>query len=243
MAQNDEQTSLSRLWFETNIVDDKDEMLTIGKMAKNALYSEFLIHFPFDGTPISIFAQIYDAIISYLKSQQSTKDSVSIELGKRLEIGYTTTFMDENAEELEKLGNSMVYLKYIDNSAKMHFDSSDGGTVERCTKWAEANITTSLDAHKEITRIATKNLEKNLSMIIGQPSVIMPIFMTVFDHMIDFCKISYPEQKEFQYKINMAGCFEVCVMETEDGLDISLKPSVSDKVRMKDDGSFSSKFD
>jgi len=235
--------SKAQEYFEKVVIENLDDVNTIGEMAIPIIYKNFKIKLKYPYVPISCYAVIFDCISRYLKNLQKTKDSHCIIIANRLEIGFTTSFDVEENEDLEKLGNFMFYMKHIENNKLTEVDDSEPKSVVRCTQWNEENITTSVSDIKEITKMASEKLQSELSIQGPNPEIIMPLFCTIHDSIVDYMKLLRAKDDVFEATINMAGCYDIYARLLEDGVEISYKPCVYSKGFFKEDGDATAKYE
>ena len=230
-------------YFDRIVVEDRDDLVTIAEMAVPAIYRNFKIKLGNTAVPISLYAVIFECISKHLKYLQKTKESHCIILANRLEVGFTTSFDVEENADLEKLGNFMFYMKHIENDKLTEVDENEPKSVVRCTQWNESNLTTSVTDIKEITKMACEKISSELSIQGANPEIIMPVFCTIHDKVVEYMKLKRAELDQFEYRINMAGCYDVYCRLMEDGADISFKPCVYSKGVIKEDGDATAKYE
>lgn len=230
-------------YFERIVIEDRDFIETIGEMARPEIYRNFKIKMKNNAVPISMYAVIFECIMKHLKSLQKTKESHVIIIANRLEIGFTTSFDVEENEDLEKMGNFMPYIKHIENNKLTEVDETEDKSVVRCTQWNESNITTSVTDVKEITKMAVDKVGTELSIQGANPEIIMPIFCTIHDKVVEFMKLKRAELDKFELCLNMAGCYDIYARLMEDGVEISFKPCVYSKGFIKEDGDATAKYE
>lgn len=230
-------------YFERIVIEDRDDVETIAEMARPIAYRQFNINMTNNEVPISTYAIIFDCISNYIKSLQKTKESYSIVIANRLEIGFTTSFDTEENADLEKLGNFMFYMKHIENDKLTEVDEHEKKSVVRCAQWNEANITTNVTDIKQITKMACEKLASELGLMTLNPEIIMPIFCLIHDKVVEYMKLKRDELDVFEYRINMAGCYDVYSRLLEDGVEISFKPCVYSKGLIKEDGGATAKYE
>jgi len=234
----------SEEYFDKIVVEDRDHMNAIGELARPIIYRNFKIKIGHNAIPIAIYAVIFDCISKHLKSLQKTKESHKIIIANRLEIGFTTSFDTPENEDLEKLGNFMIYMKHIENDKLTEVDENENYSVVRCTQWNEANITSNIEDIKEITKMASDKLSSELNIQSSNPEIIMPLFCTVHDCVVEHMKLKRAEDKKnFELRVNMAGCYDIYARLMEDGVDISFKPCVYSKGLIKEDGDATTKYE
>ena len=235
--------SKSEEYFEKVAVDDVSDLLAIGEIASNHIYSYYNIKLGKPHVPIAIYSLVFDCILKYLKSLQASKESHSIIIADRLEIGFTTSFETEENEDLEKFGNFSIYMKHLDNNKLTEVDESESKSVVRCVQWNESNITTSITDIKAITKAAVEKLSSELSVQSANPEIIMPLFCTTHDDIISYAKLKRAQTEEFEIMLDVAGCYRLYVRQLEDGVDVSFKPCVYSKGTIKEDGHATSKHE
>lgn len=230
-------------YFKEIVVENREELITIGTLAQKEIYEKLKIHLTDPEVPIAMYACIFDAIRDVLKDMESKKDFFKINIANRLEVGYTSSHSSPVTEDLEKKGNYTMYLKHIENNSLTEMDALETKSVRLCTQWNAANISSSIESIKKITVKALKYLEERLSMYPGSAEVVMPIFCMIHEKMIQFLILERSAQNVFEYHINMAGCYEAYIRMMEEGVNISFKPTIYDKGKMKNDGGATAKYE
>ena len=239
-------------FYHENVVDDIEAIEKISEIAKKAVYAEFKILLGKDKDelngplvmPMGFYISVFHCILDYLKSLQKTKESHKINIADRLEVGMTTSFKTKENEDLEKFGNFVFYMKHIDNYASFNIDrDSRERSIERCIRWNESNITSNIEDIKEISKRAISKIEKNLQTKLSSAEVIMPVFCTIHEKIVEYMMLERASMDVFEYHINVGGCYEIYARLLEDGVEISFKPQVFEKGTIKDDGDGSSKYE
>lgn len=230
-------------YFENIAVENRDDLAVIAEMARPEIFKNFKIKLGTNAVPIAVYALTFDCIIRYLKSLQKTKESYRMIIANRLEVGFTTSYDVEENEDLEKLGNFMFYMKHIENDKLTEVDETEPKSVVRCTQWNESNLTTSVSDIKEITKMAVDKMQTELGIQQANPEIVMPVFCTIHDKVVDYMKLKRAEEDVFEYTMNMAGCYDIYARLMEDGVEISFKPCVYSKGFIKEDGDATTKYE
>lgn len=247
MERTDERTKAQK-YFDENVCENQEELLTVGAMALKELRNKLRINLVYPENAISVYAIIFDSIREVLKEYESKKDSYAINIANRVIIGYSSSFEDaegdpERKDDLEKKGNFVMYITHLNNETLTEIDETERKSIHRCAQWNAANITTSLEACKRISAKAIKLLDERISMPASSPECIIPMFCIIHQCLTKYIVIKRSEVGEFEYRLNMAGCYDIFAQELEDGVKISFKPSIYDKGDMKHDGRATSKFE
>ena len=233
-------------YFERCVVDDLDIITGIGELAAKDVKRYFNIKLGNYKVPIAIYSLVFECILKHLKSLQKTKESHSIIIANRLEIGFTTSFETEENSDLEKFGNFSIYMKHIHKNKLTEVDEYEKKTLTRCVQWNESNITTSINDIKDITKMAMDRMSSELDIQLVNPEIIMPVFCTIHDDIINYTMLKYKsEENEDSYGLSadIAGCYRIYIMQLEDGMDISFKPGVYSKGTIKEDGDATTKHE
>ena len=140
----------------------------------------------------------------------------------------------------------MIYYKNIDNNSCWEKNIDERNCSVLCTEWVAANINASTEDLKEISRLSYDSLKSEINVWPPTQDAIIPMFCTIHGQIIAAIKLAYSqattEQKD-DFSFNFAGLYEISVIELEDGIQIQLKPMVSDKGTFKNDNGISSKYE
>lgn len=229
-----------RDYVESITVDNREDLFTIMSTASKRLFQLFNINITIPEQGLAIAAITFETIIDNLKKKEiAGYDNWSVVIAKKLEIGYSSTIDDE----YEKNGGFVPGIKHLygDNSIDVEAKPDDK-TVELCVLWNSMNITTETKFIKQVSVEALKHLD-NIGIKLGSDELIMPIFITIYEIAVEYCKIRRAETKEFMYSINFLSCFTIKAVESDGEDVISIEPSISTKLELKSDGLASSKYD
>lgn len=222
-------------YFDEICVEDQEDVITVCDTASMVFYSRF--KFKIDDPKLYgvIFSKTFETILNVL--EESTKDHLALNINMvNTEIGYTSV----NTETDEKEGNLMFYIRYLYGKKKEGVkDDYDAKSKELCVQWNTENITENPDILRRISARAIEELKK-IDVIIGFSDLIIPLFVTTMESLIEFVQIHRKETKKFEYEINFLSCFYISCLETEDGDEISFRPSILSKLKIKNDAIASS---
>lgn len=235
-------------YFNENANEDTEDIQMICDTSNKQLYREFKMGFNNSETKkpdprllAACFAKIYEAILISLEGFEKSYSEFEINICNRLLIGYSTN----QDEDDEKQGNFMVYIRHLDSSKK-HDDFKDdpeANAIERAVQWNSENITNQSEVLKKISTEALRVL-KEIDVNFASSELIMPIFITVYENIVNYLKIIRRERDEFEYEINFMGCFYIGVRESEDGNDdVYIRPNIESKLRLKNDSIASAKYE
>ena len=238
----EEKRTKCQRYFDENVCENQEELLTVGAMALKEVRNKLRINLVYPENTISVYAIIFDAIREVLKEYESKKDSYAINIANRVIIGFSSSFEDAK-KDLEKPGNFVMYIKHLNNESLTEIDETERKSVHRCAQWNAANMTTSLEACKKISEKAIKMLDDRVSMPVSSPECIVPMFCIIHQCITKYVVIRRSESGDFEYRMNVAGCYEIFAQELEDGVKISFKPSIYDKGELKHDGRATSKYE
>jgi hypothetical protein len=189
----------------------------------------------------AVFSKIYDAFIITLKRLESEYSSFEINVANRLVIGYDTT----NDENDEKAGNFMIFIRHLNSNMKDEkIEDPSAKSYERAVQWNAENI---IQQPEIIRKIAIEGVEqlKQIDIQIGTEELIIPIFISVYEAIINYIKVRRRELDDFEYEINFMSCFYIGCRESKDDLadDVYIRPSISSKLALKDDSKATAKYD
>ncbi len=233
-------------YVKENLVNDIEAVTNIANAAAEDIRKKFDIYFSHERDMIiAIFSVTFRNYVKKLRDRSRQGYAhFKINIAKRLEIGY------DNAEndEYEKNGGFMFYVKHL------YFHSTDDDvsdrygkdTIQLCTEWNSANVISSSDDPiiKEVCMDSVNDLKK-LDISADNPEVITPIFISVYEAIIGYMKITKAELGEFEHTINFASLFDVSIRDSADDDDdiIVFTPSIEFKLELKSDEAASSKYD
>lgn len=233
-------------YFNENVVEDRDEIVTICETAGKQLLEKFSLNFndPETNKPnpmlvASCFAKIFDAFLISLEKLEKQYSAFEINVCGRFVIGYSTNQDDDD----EKQGNFMVYIRHLNNSKKN--DDNDDPSMnakEKCVQWNAENITEQSELIKSISIEAITTLQE-IDLVLASSECIMPIFVTVYEAIVNHLKIVRREMELFEHEINFVSCFFIGVREGEDNDDIFIRPNIESKLRLKNDSLATTKYE
>jgi len=235
------------------VIEDQEAIVRISSITADRLRNIFGLHFskteggPADPrVPLIIFTETYDAVIEHLvkrrkgtaKMDAKQYDSFQLNFANRFVIGFDNVENDDD----EKEGNFMIFIKDIrDGKTVEEPRDPDACPSEKAVEWVNQNITENPEAIKEISLDALDRLAK-YGICFYNHELIMPIFCTMYDTMVEYIDMERKELDDYEYEINFAGCFFVSACENADGgSDIIFRPSIDSKTALKDDGSSGSR--
>lgn len=227
-------------YFDEFAVEDQEDVITICETASKIIWDRFRARFDDPRLLATTFSHIYTAIKNKLKSLEAEYSDFKLNIAGRLEMGYTT---NENEDD-EKQGNFMVFIRHLNSNKKNdELDDPTLKAVERAVQWNTENI---IDQPKLLTAISVDALEllKTVDINIGSSELIMPIFVTTYESIINYIKIKRREENDFEYEVNFISCFYIGARETEDDIDdIYIRPNIEAKLEIKDDSKASSQYE
>ena len=230
-------------YFKEICIEDEDQLIPMGILAQKDVYDNFCVNLRFPETVFAVYACIFDAIREVLKDYSEKQSSYSINIANRLEVGFTTTYDTDDSKHMEKAGNFMFYLRHIENNSLTEVNHEERRSVVLCTQWNASNVKSSIDAIKKICARSLKIIEDRLSLSIGSPEVIIPVFCTIHQDIVKYAMIAREQSGEFEYRANIVGCYDIYVRQLDDGINVGFKPAIYDKGSMKHDGKATATYD
>ena len=221
-------------YFSEICKEDVDDVLTICSTASQIIYEKFKIKLDDPKITASIFSKTYEAILDYLESLEKTYSEFKLDICNRFVIGYSTI----ESEDDEKEGNFMVYIRHLNSLNTQMDNASDNANLralELAVQWNTDNVIEQPKIIKEISAKAKDKCEK-LDIYLVSSETVMPIFITVYESIINFIKIKRKELDKFEYEINFASVFYIGARESEDDTaDIYIRPNIESKLKLKND--------
>lgn len=238
MSKNSGMTKLDQ--FEAdNLNEDVNENMEIGNLAIDAVYKKYKIKFSSPRLVLAYYNKVYGVIKETLLSKRAKNAEYKINVAGIVEIGYTDG--DKN-EDLEKMGSFVPYIMQLGESTGLDSEYGDD-SLEKCVQWNSKNVKEQKDIINKISVSAVKVCLDELDLTIGNPEIIIPVWVAIHESMVKLMKLKLTESKEFEIMINFAGCYDVYCRKTEDGTDIEFSPNIEDKLDTKSDIKASSKYE
>jgi len=138
----------------------------------------------------------------------------------------------------------MVSIRHL-NSNKKNEESDDptAKSTERAVQWNTENIIAQPELLRKISIEAVDEL-KQIDVSIGSSELIMPIFVTVYEAIVNYLKIKRRENDSIEFEITFMSCFYIGARESEDEVDdIYIRPNIESKLKLKNDTKASSKYE
>ena len=227
-------------FFNEFATEDIEDILTVCEMAGPKICK--IVKARFDDPKLlgSVFSKIFTAIQKNLRDLEDKYSSFEINVCDRLLIGYS----NKTEEDDEKAGNFMFYMRHMSDSKKVEdeVDSSSSAT-ELAVQWNTENIRVQPELLRKIAVDAIKELEE-IKVMLSSSEFIFPIFVTVYENLINYLRVKRGEKDVFEYEINFMSCFYIGARESEDGVDdIYIRPNIESKLFLKNDLRASSEND
>nr|DAS02483.1 MAG TPA: hypothetical protein [Caudoviricetes sp.] len=217
------------------VVEDEEHIIPICSSAIKILYEKFKVPLKDPKLVAVIVERTYKVIINLLKSYETKLKEFKINLCDRVEFSYSTDTSDDD----EKQGNYVIAMTHLNKSIIDTPPEEDTSSTERITQWNIENVITQPGIIREISNAVIEDL-KTIDVHIGISELVMPIFITVYECIVNYVRIKRQELNEFEFEINFVSCFHIGCMETEDGSSIYIRPNIEAKLLMKDDQSATS---
>ncbi len=227
-------------YFDEFAKEDKDHIITICETASKFIWERFRARFDDPKLLAVTFSKIYSAFLNKLESLESEYSDFKINICNRLEMGYSTN----EDEDDEKQGNFMVFIRHL-NTTKKNEENDDptAKAKERAVQWNTENI---IDQPQLLKKISVDAIEalKSEDINLGTSELIMPIFITTYEAIINYLKIKRHEEDAFEFEINFMSCFYIGARESDDDIDdIYIRPNIEAKLKLKNDTAASSKYE
>ena len=227
-------------YFEEFAHEDKEHILTICETASKLIYDRFRARFDDPRLLAACFSKIFNAFLNKLQDLQNDYSEFQINICDRLSIGYSTTSDDDD----EKNGNFMISIIHLNSNKKNdNVDDTTSKTEERAVQWNTENIVVQPELLRKISIDAVEQL-KTIDVNIGTSELIIPIFITTYESIVNYLKIKRAEDDAFEFEINFVSCFYIGCREAEDDLDdIYIRPNIESKLKLKNDSKASSQYE
>jgi hypothetical protein len=231
-------------YYEENIKEDIEDIEMIAKSANEVIRRNFDIEIEDNRLTTVIFLKTFESIIKKLKEKERDYNSFKINLANRLEVGYT----NNNNDDDEKSGNFMIYMKHLHDASKSEStDDPTAGAAEKTVNWNTENIQEQPEIIRKISLMTAEAL-RAIEIQLSNGEIVMPIFITYYEAIVNYLHIRRRELDEFEIVINYVWVKFVCreAADEEDekegkiGDTILLAPTIASKLALKDDASASS---
>ena len=227
-------------FFNNATKEDQDDILTICETASRQIYDRFKTRIDDPKLLAAIISKTYDAFIKYLVSLEEKYSDFQINICDRLVIGYTTS----NDEDDEKQGNFMIFIRHLNSNKKNdEIDDPTAKAVERAVQWNTENMINQPTMLNSIANNAVTEMS-GIDIQLSASELVMPIFCTTYEAIVNYLKIKRREKDEFRYEINFMNCFHIAAQESEDENDvISIRPTIDSKLTLKNDAKASAQYE
>lgn len=223
----------SQNWFEKNCKEDQQDIAVIAGICEKELFDKLSITVKSEDIIMATYGVIFNTIMNYVKEQQDTCDTYSINIADRLEVGYT----NRDDESQEKVGNFMIYMKCLEGaSQEQEIDEEESRSIELAAQWNAANITSNIEAIKEISQRAYKALDEEVDISLGSLELVMPIFCIIQESICSYVNIKRVELDEEEYEVNICNlCYVGSQVDEEANAYTYMRPTVAGKREFKND--------
>ena len=238
MSKESSMTKLDQ--FEAdNLNEDVNENIEIANHAIDMVYRKYKIKFSSPRLVLGYYNKVYGVIKETLLSKRAKNSEYRINIANIVEIGYTDG--DKN-EELEKMGSFVPYIMELNGHTNNEEEPGEN-SLEKCVQWNSKNIKEQKKIINEISVNAVKVCSDELDLTIGNPEIIIPVWVTIHEAMVNVMKLKLIDSKSFEIMVNFAGAFDVYCRKTDNGSDIEFSPMIEDKLDTKSDIKSSSKYE
>ena len=169
-------------YFEEFAHEDTEHIITICESASKIIYDRFKARFDDPRLLAACFSKIYSAFLNRLEALETDYSSFQINICDRLSMGYSTTSDDDD----EKNGNFMISITHLNSNKKNeNVEDVTAKTEERAVQWNTENIISQPELLRKISVEAVEEL-KSIDVNIGTTELIMPIFVTTYESMVEY---------------------------------------------------------
>lgn len=223
----------STKWFEENVAENRDELITIGEAANKMLFKNISLGLTNPMTTIAIYAKIFDVICDAVVEKEEEYSDFALNVAGRFTIGYTTT----DNEDDEKAGNFMCFMAQNDEPySDAPSDENEDDTIQLCVQWNSTNIKTQSDILKDIMARGKKQLSDLLNIKTESHEYILPMFCIIHGAIVNYVKSKLGEDENLsEYEVNVAGLYTIGAQVIEGNPSIYYVPSISLKLKFKND--------
>ena len=227
--------------YDSRTFENKKDIALICDTANKVIYDRFRVNlrrpddpfFSYYKMTAMIFVETFRAIIQQLLDRRATNATYNINIGNRINIGFSNSDNDED----EKNGNFCPYVKDIPHYTVKDDDDIklDGHCKEYIRNWNQENMIQNPEDTLTIANRALKSL-KAIDINLGSPELVFPLFVTIYESIISYLKIRRRESEDDEFMINFCNCITVDCIGQDDGVDkITIIPAIEDKLNIKSD--------
>lgn len=227
--------------YDSRTFENQKDIALICDTANKVIYDRFRVNlrrpddpfFSYYKMTAMIFVETFRAIIQQLLDRRATNATYNINIGNRINIGFSNSDNDED----EKNGNFCPYVKDIPHYTVKDGDDIklDGHCKEYIRNWNQENM---IQNPEDTLTIANRALEslKAIDINLGSPELVFPLFVTIYESIISYLKIRRRESEDDEFMINFCNCITVDCIGQDDGVDkITIIPAIEDKLDIKSD--------
>lgn len=227
--------------YDSRTFENRKDIALICDTANKVIYDRFRVNlrrpddpfFSYYKMTAMIFVETFRAIIQQLLDRRATNATYNINIGNRINIGFSNSDNDED----EKNGNFCPYVKDIPHYTVKDDDDIklDGHCKEYIRNWNQENMIQNPEDTLTIANRALKSL-KAIDINLGSPELVFPLFVTIYESIISYLKIRRRESEDDEFMINFCNCITVDCIGQDDGVDkITIIPAIEDKLNIKSD--------
>lgn len=227
--------------YDSRTFENQKDIALICDTANKVIYDRFRVNlrrpddpfFSYYKMTAMIFVETFRAIIQQLLDRRATNATYNINIGNRINIGFSNSDNDED----EKNGNFCPYVKDIPHYTVKDDDDIklDGHYKEYIRNWNQENMIQNPEDTLTIANRALKSL-KAIDINLGSPELVFPLFVTIYESIISYLKIRRRESEDDEFMINFCNCITVDCIGQDDGVDkITIIPAIEDKLNIKSD--------
>lgn len=227
--------------YDSRTFENQKDIALICDTANKVIYDRFRVNlrrpddpfFSYYKMTAMIFVETFRAIIQQLLDRRATNATYNINIGNRINIGFSNSDNDED----EKNGNFCPYVKDIPHYTVKDDDDIklDGHCKEYIRNWNQENMIQNPEDTLTIANRALKSL-KAIDINLGSPELVFPLFVTIYESIISYLKIRRRESEDDEFMINFCNCIIVDCIGQDDGVDkITIIPAIEDKLNIKSD--------
>ena len=227
--------------YDSRTFENQKDIALICDTANKVIYDRFRVNlrrpddpfFSYYKMTAMIFVETFRAIIQQLLDRRATNATYNINIGNRINIGFSNSDNDED----EKNGNFCPYVKDIPHYTVKDDDDIklDGHSKEYIRNWNQENMIQNPEDTLTIANRALKSL-KAIDINLGSPELVFPLFVTIYESIISYLKIRRRESEDDEFMINFCNCITVDCIGQVDGVDkITIIPAIEDKLNIKSD--------
>ena len=229
---SNEKKTVSEQWFDTNCVDNADELIEIGDIARELIHQNISLDIQNSKTVIAMYSIILSEFFKTIADKEDEYDEYCLSIADRVKIGYTNTDNDDE----EKVGNFSPFMQHCDEPCSdAPIDDGEVRTIELCVQWNAANVKDQSDVLKDCAARAKKALADLLNIKTDSHEFILPMFCIIHRAIVNYVKDPLKDENCNENQITVAGLYDIGAQKVDGEIHIWYQTGVPIRRWIKND--------